>query len=159
MLFLIALLFQFPPQSITVTIDPHLAALTAADGTSCTLDRTPGSATPSLDLNCVTPGLTGTQTYTMGSWLPSGYYAQMGDVVCWLGMNPLGPPLPGTPLLPPWTFYQIVGPCCTTPPGTVSPFTLQVPYYGAAWSCTTNIWSGGVVTSQTPMVQGTAVWP
>ena len=58
---ILILLAQFPPQSITVTIDPHLAQLTAADGTSCTLDRTPGSATPSLDL--ISSIVSGTYSY------------------------------------------------------------------------------------------------
>jgi hypothetical protein len=145
-----ALLAQFPPQTISVTIDPHLAQLTAADGTSCTLDRTPGSSVPSLTLTCLTSGFLGdVQSYTMQPPLnPSGFYAQIGDVVCWVLIDTSPAPIAGT-------FFQALGGTF----GTDTPFTLQAPGNGAAWSCTTNIWSGGVVTSQTPAVTGSAVWP
>ena len=140
---ILALLAQFPPQSISVTIDPHLVMLTAADGTSCTLDRTPGSAAPSLTLDC------GTGPVLMQPQLnPQSFYAQVGDVVCWVSIDTAAAPIAAT-------FFQALGGTF----GTDMPFALQVPASGAAWACTTNIWSGGVVVSQTPMVSGTAVWP
>jgi hypothetical protein len=143
---ILIVLSQFPPQSISVTIDPHLAQLTAADGTSCTLDR---AGVLALTLNCTTPGLAGVQSYTMQPPLnPSGFYAQIGDVVCWVLIDTSPAPISGA-------FFQALGGTF----GTDTPFTLQAPANGAAFACTTNIWSGGVVTSQTPAVTGSAVWP
>ena len=141
---ILALVAQFPPQSISVTIDPHLVMLTAADGTSCTLDR---GSVPSVTLNCTT--LVGLQSVDMTPQLnPQSFYAQVGDVVCWLSIDTAAAPIAAT-------FFQALGGTF----GTDTPFTLQVPASGAAWACTTNVWSGGVVTSQTPMVTGSTVWP
>jgi hypothetical protein len=149
---ILSLLLQFPPQAVSVAIDQHLLAIVAGDGTYCALDRTPAVAVPSLQFTCTTPGLIGPQLVTMQPEIThQGYFAQVGDVVCWISMNPLSSPMQAT-------FYQSLN-GSLVPPATVTPFALQVPASGAAWACVTNIWDGGVVVAQTAMITGRAIWP
>ena len=125
-----AIQFIFRPPAVVLTV-----TAVSGDGTVCTLAKLAGPVINAY-LNC-----TGANGSVKGiSLTASGTTAvptvlQQGDVLCLFLANP--------------------GPAVIPAQGSM----LAIPAVSIGWQCSTNIRTAGVVTGNTPLVNGSVTWP